>query len=67
MTQPHRAQADGQTEIMNRTIKEVITKMVTKRRRWSSEIALIEAAVNHNVSTSTGFSPYAEVFGFEPR
>ncbi|KAF2068675.1 hypothetical protein CYY_010003, partial [Polysphondylium violaceum] len=67
MTQPHRAQADGQSEVMNKTIKDIITKMVTKRRRWSSDIALIEAAMNHNVSTSTGFSPSSIVLGYEPR
>jgi len=67
MTQPHRPQADGQTERVNRVIKEIITKMAANRRRWSQDIALIELAINHNISTSTGLSPFTIVHGFEPK
>lgn len=67
LTQPGRAQANGQTEIMNKTIKEMITKEANERKQWSSRIKLIEAAINTNVSTTTKLSPAAIVFGFEPK
>jgi len=67
MTQPGRAQADGQTERMNRTIKEIIIKESTQRKNWSSRIHMIEAALNFNVNTSTKLSPVSIVYGFEPK
>ncbi|KAF2068181.1 hypothetical protein CYY_010493, partial [Polysphondylium violaceum] len=67
LTQPHRAQADGQTERVNRVLVEMITKLATQRRKWSSDIAMIEMAINHNINTSTGLSPSAVCYGFEPR
>ncbi|KAM9962831.1 hypothetical protein ACTFIR_005748 [Dictyostelium discoideum] len=47
MTVAHRAQADGQTERMNREIKRILTKASTEYgENWSDIIPLIEFAMN---------------------
>jgi len=67
MTQPGRAQADGQTERTNRTIKEQIIKETTNRKKWCSKIHIIEASINSNINTSTGMSPFEIVYGYVPK
>ncbi|KAM9975573.1 hypothetical protein ACTFIW_005446 [Dictyostelium discoideum] len=51
MTVAHRAQADGQTERMNREIKRILTKASTEYgENWSDIITLIEFAMNSSMS-----------------
>ncbi|KAM9954779.1 hypothetical protein ACTFIW_003379 [Dictyostelium discoideum] len=66
-TVPGRAQADGQTERTNRTIKEMLVKMTQNRLRWDEEMKNVEFAINSSVNTSTQRSPMSIVHGFEPR
>ncbi|KAM9969377.1 hypothetical protein ACTFIR_001211 [Dictyostelium discoideum] len=50
MTVAHRAQADGQTERMNREIKRILTKASTEYgENWSDIIPLIEFAMNSSM------------------
>ncbi|KAM9954694.1 hypothetical protein ACTFIW_003294 [Dictyostelium discoideum] len=67
MTVAHRAQADGQTERMNREIKRILTKASTEYgENWSDIIPLIEFAMNSSMSKSTKMSPFQIVYGFNP-
>ncbi|KAM9978249.1 hypothetical protein ACTFIY_012021 [Dictyostelium cf. discoideum] len=67
MTVAHRAQADGQTERMNREIIRILTKASTEYgENWSDIIPLIEFAMNSSMSKSTKMSPFQIVFGFNP-
>ncbi|KAM9998348.1 hypothetical protein ACTFIY_008021 [Dictyostelium cf. discoideum] len=67
MTVAHRAQADGQTERMNREIIRILTKASTEyRENWSDIIPLIEFAMNSSMSKSTKMSPFQIVYGFNP-
>ncbi|KAM9984049.1 hypothetical protein ACTFIY_000790 [Dictyostelium cf. discoideum] len=59
MTVAHRAQADGQTERMNREIIRILTKASTEYgENWSDIIPLIEFAMNSSMSKSTKMSPF---------
>ncbi|KAM9981729.1 hypothetical protein ACTFIY_004021 [Dictyostelium cf. discoideum] len=67
MTVAHRAQADGQTERMNREIIRILTKASTEYgENWSDIIPLIEFAMNSSMSKSTKMSPFQIVYGFNP-
>ncbi|KAM9970329.1 hypothetical protein ACTFIR_002184 [Dictyostelium discoideum] len=67
MTVAHRAQADGQTERMNREIKRILTKASTEYgENWSDIIPLIEFTMNSSMSKSTKMSPFQIVYGFNP-
>ncbi|KAM9975425.1 hypothetical protein ACTFIW_013307 [Dictyostelium discoideum] len=67
MAVAHRAQADGQTERMNREIKRILTKASTEYgENWSDIIPLIEFAMNSSMSKSTKMSPFQIVYGFNP-
>ncbi|KAM9998708.1 hypothetical protein ACTFIY_008369 [Dictyostelium cf. discoideum] len=65
MTVAHRAQADGQTERMNREIIRILTKASTEYgENWSDIIPLIEFAMNSSMNKSTKMSPFQIVYGF---
>ncbi|EAL60307.1 hypothetical protein DDB_G0294358 [Dictyostelium discoideum AX4] len=67
MTVAHRAQADGQTERMNREIIRILTKASTEYGEICSDIIpLIEFAMNSSMSKSTKMSPFQIVYGFNP-
>ncbi|KAM9988951.1 hypothetical protein ACTFIY_005001 [Dictyostelium cf. discoideum] len=67
MTVAHRAQADGQTERMNREIIRILTKASTEYgENWSDIIPLIEFAINSSMSKSTKMFPFQIVYGFNP-
>ncbi|EAL73790.1 hypothetical protein DDB_G0267306 [Dictyostelium discoideum AX4] len=67
MTVAHRAQADGQTERMNREIIRILTKASTEYvENCSDIIPLIEFAMNSSMSKSTKMSPFQIVYGFNP-
>ncbi|KAM9974230.1 hypothetical protein ACTFIR_003946 [Dictyostelium discoideum] len=67
MTVAHRAQADDQTERMNREIKRILTKASTEYgENWSDIIPLIEFAMNSSMSKSTKMSPFQIIYGFNP-
>lgn len=61
-------QTDGQTERMNRTIGQVLRCYCAERpSSWHNHLAMVEFAMNSAVNSTTGFSPFKLMYGFEPR
>ncbi|GBG82836.1 hypothetical protein CBR_g36366 [Chara braunii] len=51
-------QTDGQTEITNRTLGDILRKIVRDDQQWDLHLVHAEIAYNHAVSPTTGMSPY---------
>ncbi|KAG6616287.1 Retrovirus Polyprotein [Phytophthora cinnamomi] len=67
MTVAHRAQGDGQTERMNRTLEEYLRCFVCPLQDdWDIHLANAEFAVNSTVNTSTKFAPFEADLGYIP-
>ncbi|GBG92702.1 hypothetical protein CBR_g56841, partial [Chara braunii] len=60
-------QTDGQTEITNRTLVDILRKIVRDDQQWDLHLAHAEIAYNHAVSPATGMSPYYCDLGYHPR
>uniref|UniRef100_A0A388KQF5 Reverse transcriptase n=1 Tax=Chara braunii TaxID=69332 RepID=A0A388KQF5_CHABU len=60
-------QTDGQTEITNRTLGDILRKIVRDDQQWDLHLAHAEIAYNHVVSPATGMSPYYCDLGYHPR
>ncbi|GBG85733.1 hypothetical protein CBR_g40461 [Chara braunii] len=60
-------QTDGQTEITNRTLGDILRKIVRDDQQWDLHLAHAEIAYNHAVSQATGMSPYYCDLGYHPR
>ncbi|GBG65761.1 hypothetical protein CBR_g52352 [Chara braunii] len=60
-------QTDGQTEITNRTLGDILQKIVRDDQQWDLHLAHAEIAYNHAVSPATGMSPYYCDLGYHPR
>ncbi|GBG84963.1 hypothetical protein CBR_g39426 [Chara braunii] len=60
-------QTDGQTEITNRTLGDILRKIVRDDQQWDLHLAHVEIAYNHAVSPATGMSPYYCDLGYHPR
>ncbi|GBG91846.1 hypothetical protein CBR_g53737 [Chara braunii] len=60
-------QTDGQTEIMNRTLGDILRKIVRDDQQWDLHLAHAEIAYNHAVSPATGMSPYYCDLDYHPR
>ncbi|GBG81940.1 hypothetical protein CBR_g34123 [Chara braunii] len=60
-------QTDGQTEITNRTLRDILRKIVRDDQQWDLHLAHAEIAYNHVVSPATGMSPYYCDLGYHPR
>ncbi|GBG81527.1 hypothetical protein CBR_g32515 [Chara braunii] len=58
---------DGQTEITNRTLGDILRKIVRDDQQWDLHLAHVEIAYNHAVSPATGMSPYYCDLGYHPR
>lgn len=60
-------QTDGQTEVVNRTLGTMLRAIVGKNlKTWEDCLPFIEFAYNRVVHSSTGFSPFEIVYGFNP-
>ncbi|GBG69244.1 hypothetical protein CBR_g3943 [Chara braunii] len=53
----YHSQTDGQTEITNRTLRDILRKIVRDDQQWNLHLAHAEIAYNHAVSPTTGMSP----------
>jgi hypothetical protein len=61
-------QTDGQTEVVNISLKNLLRSLVTKQgRQWDQILAQAEFAFNNSVNRSTGKSPFEIVYGIQPR
>ncbi|KAF7820712.1 putative gag-pol polyprotein [Senna tora] len=60
-------QTDGQTEVVNRTLRTLLHAIIKKNvKAWEDCIPLIEFAYNRFVHSSTKFSSFEIVYGFNP-
>ncbi|KAF7342678.1 Integrase catalytic domain-containing protein [Mycena sanguinolenta] len=63
-----RSVTDGQTEILNAMIEQMLRAYVaTDRSSWSRWLGEIAFAYNSSVHSSTGYSPNFLLFGYHPR
>ncbi|KAE9302457.1 Transposon Tf2-6 polyprotein [Phytophthora fragariae] len=67
MTAAHRAQGDGQTERMNRTLEEYLRCFVGPLQDdWDVHLANAEFAANLTVNSSTKLAPFEADLGYIP-
>uniref|UniRef100_A0A2N9I8I3 Integrase catalytic domain-containing protein n=1 Tax=Fagus sylvatica TaxID=28930 RepID=A0A2N9I8I3_FAGSY len=60
-------QTDGQTEVVNRTLTELLRTVVHKNlKTWENCLPFIEFAYNRAMHTTTSYSPFEIVYGFNP-
>ena len=60
-------QTDGQTEVVNRTLSALLRSLVKKNLKlWEECLPHVEFAYNHSLHSSTNFSPFEVVYGFNP-
>ena len=60
-------QTDGQTEVVNRTLSQLLRTMVKRNlKTWEDCLPHIEFAYNRSVHSSTRFCPFEIVYGFIP-
>uniref|UniRef100_A0A5B7BML6 RNA-directed DNA polymerase n=1 Tax=Davidia involucrata TaxID=16924 RepID=A0A5B7BML6_DAVIN len=61
-------QTDGQTEVVNRSLGNLLRCLVGERQgNWDLLLPTAEFAYNNSVNRSTGKSPFECVHGFSPR
>jgi hypothetical protein len=60
-------QIDGQTEVVNRTLTQLLCAVIQKNlKNWEDCLPFIEFAYNCSVHSTTKFSPFEMVYGFNP-
>ncbi|KZV58553.1 hypothetical protein F511_23683 [Dorcoceras hygrometricum] len=60
-------QTNGQTEVVNRTLGTLLRSIISKNlKSWEECLAFVEFAYNRSVHSTTGFSPFEIVYGFNP-
>jgi hypothetical protein len=63
----HHPQTDGQTEVVNRTLTTLLRAIVGKNlKSWEECLPHVEFAYNRAKHTTTGFTPFEVVYGFNP-
>ena len=61
-------QMDGQTEVVNRSLGDLLRSLVTEHHSsWDNILPQAEFAYNNSVNRSTGKSPFQVVYGMQPR
>ena len=60
-------QTDGQTEVVNRTLSTLLRAIIKKNiKTWEDCLPHVEFAYNRAIHSSTKFSPFEIVYGFNP-
>ena len=68
MTVAHRAQADGQTERMNRTLEEYIRSYINPTQDdWDEHLPIYEFSINSSYNKSIKMTPFEADLGYLPR
>ena len=68
MSSTNHPQSDGQTKRVNQIIEDMLRGYVgAKPTKWECYIPILEFAYNKSKHTSTGYSPFMLMYGFQPR
>lgn len=68
MSTAYHPQTDGQTEVTNRALGNMLRCLVGENiRTWESRLCQAEFAHNHATNRSSGFSPFEVVYSLLPR
>jgi hypothetical protein len=68
LSSSHHPQTDGQTEVLNATIEQMLRAYVAGRRdSWSSWISVLTFAYNSSVHSSSGYALNYLLMGYKPR
>ncbi|XP_073038070.1 LOW QUALITY PROTEIN: uncharacterized protein [Primulina eburnea] len=60
-------QTDGQTEVVNRTLGTLLRAILKKNlKNWENCLPFVEFAYNRCVHSTTSYSPFEIVYGFNP-
>ena len=60
-------QTDGQTEVVNRTLSTLLRAIISKNiKTWEDCLPHVEFAYNRAMHSTTKFSPFEIVYGFNP-
>ncbi|XP_071909695.1 uncharacterized protein [Coffea arabica] len=60
-------QTDGQTEVVNRTLSTLLRAIIKKNiKSWEDCLLHVEFAYNRTVHSTTHYSPFEIVYGFNP-
>ena len=60
-------QTDGQTEVVNRTLTTLLRAIIQKNlKHWENCLPHIEFAYNRSIHSTTSYSPFEIVYGFNP-
>ena len=60
-------QTDGQTKVVNRTLSQLLRVVIHKNlKSWEECLPFVEFAYNKIVHSTTTFSPFEIVYGFNP-
>ena len=61
-------QTDGQTEVVNRSLGNLLRCLIVENgRTWESILLVAQFAYNNSVNRSIGMSPFEVVHGYKPR
>lgn len=67
MSSAYHPQTDGQTEVTNRTLGDLLRCLVGEKiKTWDTVLCQAEFAHNHVVNRSSGLSPFKVVYGIIP-
>lgn len=68
MSTAYHPQTDGQTEVTNRSLGNLLRCLVGDNiKTWDTKLGKAEFAHNHALNRSLGMSPFRAVYGFVPR
>lgn len=68
MSTAYHTQSDGQTEVVNRSLGNLLRCLVGDNiRSWDSKLGHAEFAYNHALNRSLGYYPFRVVYGIVPR
>ena len=66
-TTPYRPQADGQSEVTNKIMEQILRAYIEPRQKnWDLLLAAVEFAMNDSVHSVTQFSPFYLNYGQSP-